>query len=229
MRERMVRTAQSAVPHQHAQNESALNTRPREQESADGGADHAACIGGADVQRHRGAHPLAAHDFADHHAAYRVVGAPAAPVDEAGEREMPDFELSGPGQNREDRRSAAHQQHDDKQGPGAIKAFGKRAQKHPEQPHRKQTEQRHHRDQERRIGALVDDNSDRDGLQPAHGGDDQADIPQTPEVRRTGRDHPPERRVAHAIVSSRGRLAPLRLHYCNPARRNRPFRPNHGG
>ena len=44
------------------------------------GADHAACIVGADVQRHRGAHPFAANDLTDHHTAHRVVGAPAAPV-----------------------------------------------------------------------------------------------------------------------------------------------------
>ena len=173
--------------------------RPDEQESANGGADHPACIVGADIQRHRGAHPLAAHDLTHHHTAHRVVGAPAAPVDETGEREMPDLELSGPVQNCEDRRGDGHDKHDDEESSAAIKAFRKRAEKHPEETHRKQTEHGHHRDQKRRIGALVDDDPDRDGFQPAHGGDDQADIPQAPEVRCP--DHPPERRVAHAIAS----------------------------
>ena len=107
---------------------------------------------------------------------------------------------------REDRGGAAHQQHDDEQRRRAIKAFRKRAEKHPEETHRQQTEHGHHRDQKRRIGALVDHNPDRDGFHPAHGGDDQADIPQTPEVRRL--DHPPERRVAHAIASSPGNGLP---------------------
>ena len=55
--------------------------------------------------------------------------------------------------------------------------FRKRAEEYSEQAHRKQAEHGHHRDQKRRIGALVDHNPDRDGLHPAHGGDDQADIP----------------------------------------------------
>jgi hypothetical protein len=54
------------------------------------------------------------------------------------------------------------------------------------------------------------DDPDNDGFQPAHGGDDQADIPQAPEVR--GLDDPPERRVFHGIVSSTGTACPLRLH-----------------
>jgi hypothetical protein len=91
--------------------------------------------------------------------AHRVVGTPAAPVDEAGERELPNLELSGPVQKCEDRRSATHQKHDDEERSSAIKAFGKRAEKKLEQAHRKQTEHGHHRDQKRRIGALVDDNS----------------------------------------------------------------------
>src|SRR3979490_1343588 len=44
-----------------------------------------------------------------------VSGGPAAAVDEAGEREMPDLELSGPVQHCEHRRGAAHQQHDDEE------------------------------------------------------------------------------------------------------------------
>ena len=48
----------------------------------------------------------------------------------------------------------------------------------------------------RNAVALVDYNSNRNGFHPAHGSDDQADIPQEPEVRRTGLDHPPERRAA---------------------------------
>jgi hypothetical protein len=186
-----------------------LIARPCEQESAGCRADHAACIAGADVQRHRGAYPLAAHDFTYHHTAHRVVGAPAAPVDEAGERELPNLELSGPVQKCEDRRSATHQKHDDEERSSAIKAFGNRAEKHPEQAHRKQTEHGHHRDQKRRIGALLDDNSDRNGFHQAHGSDDQADIPQAPEVRRTGLDHPPERRAAHAVASFGGGIRDL--------------------
>jgi hypothetical protein len=92
---------------------------------------------------------------------------PAAPVDEAGERELPNLELSGPVQKCEDRRSATHQKHDDEERSSAIKAFGNRAEKHREQAHRKQTEHGHHRDQKRRIGALLDDNSDRNGFHPA--------------------------------------------------------------
>jgi hypothetical protein len=157
-------------------------------------------LAGADIQRHRGADVFAAYNLTDHHTAHRVVGAPAGPADEAGEREMPDLELSGPSRIARDRRGSGHHQYDNEESSSAIKAFGKRAEKHPEETHGKQPEHGHHRDQKRRIGALVDDNSNRDGFQPAHGGDDRADIPQTPEVGRTGFDHPPERRVAHAIA-----------------------------
>ncbi len=84
-----------------------------------------------------------------------------------------------------------------------------RAEKDAEQTHRKQPQHGHHRDQKSRIGALVDDNADRDGFQPAHGGDHQADIPQAPEVR--GLDDPPERRASHGIASSFGDCLPLTL------------------
>jgi hypothetical protein len=171
-----------------------LNARPFEQESAGCRADHAACIAGADVQRHRGAHPLAAHDFTYHHTAHRVVGAPAAPVDEAGERELPNLELSGPAQKCEDRRSATHQKHDDEERSSAIKRSASAPRKNPNRPIGSRRSMVII--ETRNAGALVDDNSDRNGFHPAHGSDDQADIPQEPEVRRTGLDHPPERRAA---------------------------------
>src|SRR5690242_14356112 len=113
---------------------------------------------------------------------------------------MPDLELSGLVENGEGGGGAAHQHDDAEQRPAAIKAIRKLAEKRPEQAHRKQTEHGHHRHQKRRIRALVNDDPDRDGFQPAHGRNDEADVPQTPEVGLRGQL--PKRRVAHAIAAA---------------------------
>jgi hypothetical protein len=104
------------------------------------------------------------------------------------------LELSGPAQKCEDRRSATHQKHDDEERSSAIKRSASAPRKNPNRPIGSRRSMVII--ETRNAGALVDDNSDRNSFHPAHGSDDQADIPQEPEVRRTGLDHPPERRAA---------------------------------
>src|SRR5271163_4044542 len=81
-----------------ADRERTADAEGREQDAADRRTEHSARIVGADIDRHRGAHPLGPDDLADHCAAYWVVAGPGKAANEAGERKMPDFEGIGPGE-----------------------------------------------------------------------------------------------------------------------------------
>ena len=73
--------------------------------------------------------------------------------------------------------------HDDQDKRGApFHAVGERAEEGAEQAHRQQAQHRHHCDDERRFGALVDEHADRDRLHPAHREHDEPDEPEAPEV-----------------------------------------------
>ena len=121
---------------------------------------------------------------------------------------MPDLKRAGPGEDRQTGGGAAHEEDDANQGLSPVEPFRERSEKGAEQTHRQQPQQHdHHRDQKRRAGALIDDDADRDRFQPPHGEDDKAHEPEAPEIRLARADHPPERRVGHADVSSRAEVA----------------------
>jgi len=100
--------------------ERAADAKGREQDAADRWTKHAARIVGANIDRHRGAHPLGPDDLADHRAAHRVVGGLGKAADEAGERKMPDFEGIGPGEERKGHRAQQHQGHDEHERPAPF-------------------------------------------------------------------------------------------------------------
>src|SRR5437868_1958055 len=87
-----------------ADRKGAADPECREQYAAEGRAEHAARIVGADIEGHRRAHPLRPDDLADHRAADRIVGRPRNAVDKAGERDMPHFERVAPREERQDQR-----------------------------------------------------------------------------------------------------------------------------
>jgi hypothetical protein len=167
---------------QHAEHEGAADADGGEQDAAHGGAQHAAGVVGADVDRHRHAHLLAADHLADHDAAHRVVGGPANAVDEAGQRELPDREVPGIGQHRQRGGTAAHQRdHADLRG-APLDPFRHRAKHRAEQPHRQQAQHGHHGNEEGRASGAVDEHRDGQGFQPADDEHDQPGVPQAPEV-----------------------------------------------
>ena len=165
-----------------ADGKSAADPDRREQHAADGGAEHAAGIIGADIQGHRRAHPIRSDDLADHRAANRVVRRPSDAIDKAGERDMPHFERVAPGQQRQDHRAEQHRNDDKDQRGAALEPLGHSADDRAEQRHRQHPQHCQQRDNEWRAGALISEHGDRQHLQPAHRKDNDTDQPQPAEI-----------------------------------------------
>ena len=173
----------------HAQQEGTFDTDACQQHAAGGGPHHAAHIAGADIERHGDGHAIAAHDFAHHHAPQRIVGGPAAAVDETGDGEVPDFQGSREGDDGEQGRGDHHEADDAGQGQAAVEPFGEGPEEGAEKAHRNEAEHRDHGNDQGGAGLLIDDDAHGNRFQPAHGGDDEADVPQAPEIHRTGPHH----------------------------------------
>jgi hypothetical protein len=153
-----------------------------EQQTADRRTQHPAGIVGADIDRHRRAHPLRPDNLADHHPPHRVVGRPGDTVAKAGDREVPDCEPAGIGQHRQRQRGHQHCEDDDRQCDAPLDPLGADADDGAEQRHRQHPQHRHQRHGEGRVGVLVDKHADDDHLEPAHREDDGADCPQPAEI-----------------------------------------------
>ena len=167
----------------NAQCEHAVDADAREQQAADRGADHAAGIVRADIDRHGGAHLRCADRFADHHPPHRIVGRPADTVDEARDREVPDGEQMQMCQGRKNQRCDHHTGDDDDQRGAPLHALGDGTEEGAEQTHRQQAQHGHHCNDERRAGVLIDEDADGDGLHPADDEHDETDEPEAPEIR----------------------------------------------
>ena len=123
-----------------ADRERAGDAEAGQHQPADRRPQHAAGVVGADIDRHRRAHPLGADDLADHHPPHRVVGRPGDAVAEAGDRQLPHFEHAGIGQRGDHRRGRQHRQADDDLRPTPLDALDIGADQRAEQHHRRHSQ-----------------------------------------------------------------------------------------
>ena len=82
-----------------------------------------------------------------------------------------------------------------------VEPLGEGAEEGAEQAHRQQAQHGDHGDDEGRAGLLVDDDAHDDRLQPAHGRDDHADVPQPPVVGRDGAQQASEGYVGGVVLA----------------------------
>jgi hypothetical protein len=95
---------------------------------------------------------------------------------------MPDRELAGPAEERQDERAQQHR-NDDKNEHGApFEPVGHGANHGAEEGHRQHPQHRQHRDDEGRPGLLIREYRDGEHLQPANREDDEADKPEAAKI-----------------------------------------------